>query len=198
MSDMPMHASRPVSRRTVAKGMAWAVPAVAVAGALPAHAVSGTVTVTNTSACKAPGGSCSLYWKGYAIGFTVTNNTTWTIRINFDCVTDTTLGGVATPMEIYSTPAWEVAPGQSQTVYIGVADQGASPETSISGTVHYTWWSPDETPADCQYGSAPFSAADTPPCDSGTTGQDSNCPPTATGTMAEYDTVTCGTNPSCP
>ena len=37
-----------VGRRTVAKGAAWAVPAVAVAGAAPAHAASGITTTTTT------------------------------------------------------------------------------------------------------------------------------------------------------
>ena len=37
-----------VGRRTVAKGAAWAVPAVAVAGATPAHAASGITTTTTT------------------------------------------------------------------------------------------------------------------------------------------------------
>ena len=34
-----------VSRRTLAKGAAWSVPAVAVAGAAPAYAVSPTTTL---------------------------------------------------------------------------------------------------------------------------------------------------------
>ena len=37
-----------VGRRTLAKGAAWAVPAIAVAGAAPAHAASGITTTTTT------------------------------------------------------------------------------------------------------------------------------------------------------
>ena len=51
--------SRGISRRTLVKGTAWAVPAVAVASAAPAMALSGGgPTLTILQACKQPGGSC--------------------------------------------------------------------------------------------------------------------------------------------
>lgn len=186
-----------VTRRTVVKGAAWAVPAIAVASAMPAMAVSGYVTVTPLSACKSPGNSCSVYYKGYALGFTVTNNTPVQIQIFADCVTNGKLGGVDTPLSVYATPSWYIAAGQSQTIYLGVSDQGSSPQTSISGIVQFTWWAPGEVPLDCTRAVAPFSAADTPPCGAvGATGQNQHCPPTATGTEAP-NVNSCGANPAC-
>jgi hypothetical protein len=63
-----------VSRRTVAKGLAWSVPVVVVATAAPAHAASGVPPkVTITSACKYPGNSCRPRPKGYSFFGTVAN-----------------------------------------------------------------------------------------------------------------------------
>jgi hypothetical protein len=66
--------SRGVSRRTVAKAMAWAVPVIAVATPVPAYAASGSDVelAGNGAACKLPGNSGSLY-KGYALGFSANN-----------------------------------------------------------------------------------------------------------------------------
>jgi hypothetical protein len=46
-----------ISRRTVVKGAAWSVPAIAVAGAAPAMAVSGGLVSFTGQACKLPGNS---------------------------------------------------------------------------------------------------------------------------------------------
>ena len=47
-----------ISRRTVTKAMAWAVPAIAIAAPAPAFAISGEPpTVTIGQACKLPGNS---------------------------------------------------------------------------------------------------------------------------------------------
>ena len=77
-----------VSRRTVAKGMAWSVPAVAVASAAPVFAASGAPpTPAVGEACKLPGNSaqgCADVFAGlpgldpskaFAIPLLVTNNT---------------------------------------------------------------------------------------------------------------------------
>ena len=64
---------RRISRRTVAKGMEWAVPVIAVAAPVPAYAASrGGILTGNDAACKLPGNSQSLY-KGYALGFSAQN-----------------------------------------------------------------------------------------------------------------------------
>ena len=76
-----------VSRRTVTKAMAWAVPVIAIATPVPAFAASGGPPgVAVGVACKLPGGSnanCSNVvgipgisgTKGFAIPLRITNNT---------------------------------------------------------------------------------------------------------------------------
>lgn len=77
-----------ISRRTLAKGAAWAVPAVAVAAAAPARAASGgPPRVTVLDACKQPGNSCNTgqrpfgFVKGYTFTVRIDNPTTEDIYI---------------------------------------------------------------------------------------------------------------------
>jgi len=57
---MDTNAHSTVSRRTLAKGAAWAVPVIAVAAAAPAQAASGDEpTLAFVGACKFPGNSCN-------------------------------------------------------------------------------------------------------------------------------------------
>ena len=62
-----------ISRRTVAKGMAWSVPAVALAVAAPAYAASPCtpVPLTRGASCKCPGGSDRFKF-GYILQICVT------------------------------------------------------------------------------------------------------------------------------
>jgi hypothetical protein len=85
---------RGVSRRTVAKAMAWAMPAIAISAAVPAYAASQAILHATGAACKLPGNSGSLY-KGYAIGFTATNPLGDALVISIDSVilNGTSLGG---------------------------------------------------------------------------------------------------------
>lgn len=89
MTDLS-HTARP-TRRTVAKGAAWAVPAVAVLGVAPTAAAS-QVCANNTcftgSAWKLPGNSTSgcpgvtvSTSKGYVFGMTTTNPTTGCVYV---------------------------------------------------------------------------------------------------------------------
>jgi hypothetical protein len=61
------------SRRTVAKGAAWAVPVIAVSAAAPALASSGGIIVQfdPDASCKYPGQSTTFKW-GYKLVFNVT------------------------------------------------------------------------------------------------------------------------------
>ncbi|WP_220489357.1 hypothetical protein [Tessaracoccus sp. MC1679] len=64
---MAFDSAAPINRRTVAKGIAWSVPAVAVAGAAPAFAASRCVpkpVVDGTKSCKKAGSeqSYKLYF----------------------------------------------------------------------------------------------------------------------------------------
>ena len=65
MSDNETTTSEPgqISRRTLAKGVAWAVPAVAVASAAPAHAASVTTTTTTVAQCVSEIANTSRHWE---------------------------------------------------------------------------------------------------------------------------------------
>lgn len=75
-----------VSRRTVTKAMAWAVPVVAVSAAVPAHAASQIMFDLNGNGCKLPGNSNSTY-KGYAFALTIDNSSTIAITVNITSIT---------------------------------------------------------------------------------------------------------------
>ena len=74
-----------ISRRTITKGAAWAIPAVPIVLATPAYASSGGGPSGKfLAACKQPGGSCNKdygFVKGYTFTFSITNTTTKTIYI---------------------------------------------------------------------------------------------------------------------
>lgn len=73
-------ATKPVSRRTVAKGAAWAAPVILGGVAAPAYAASGPApTLSIGGACKAPGNSCNPFVKGYVVTMTITNTSNKTI-----------------------------------------------------------------------------------------------------------------------
>lgn len=83
-----------ISRRTLAKGVAWAVPAVAVASAAPAYAVSGTTTTTTTRPpCVGDIGSTGgTYPVTYDLSGCTPDGTHWDFRLTItataqpDCV----------------------------------------------------------------------------------------------------------------
>jgi hypothetical protein len=77
MSELEEPTPTGISRRTVTKAMAWAVPAIAIAAPVPAFAGAsqGTLTLTG-AACKLPGNSSAPYSTNGAVYlFTVTNTT---------------------------------------------------------------------------------------------------------------------------
>jgi len=106
-----------ISRRTIAKGAAWAVPVVAVAAAAPAMAASGgPPTFTPGTACKNPGNSCAVHPKGYTLPFTVTNSSPRTIYITavtYENVVGTSLTFVYAPPP---TLPITLLPGSSQVI----------------------------------------------------------------------------------
>ncbi|MEV1128806.1 hypothetical protein [Agromyces sp. NPDC049794] len=77
-----------VSRRTVAKAMAWSVPAVALAVPTPAYAASPGVIELSGLGCKLPGASNDAY-KGYAFRGTLSNTTNAQVSVS---ITDMDLG----------------------------------------------------------------------------------------------------------
>jgi hypothetical protein len=80
-----------ISRRTVTKAMAWAVPVIAVAAPVPAYAASQIMFDFNGEGCKLPGNSNTIF-KGYAFALSINNNSTVPITIT---ITSITLNGVS-------------------------------------------------------------------------------------------------------
>ena len=74
MSDIEFEEpQKGISRRTVTKAMAWAVPVIAVAAPVPAFAVSGGIIEFSGDGCKLPGNSQDFY-KGYIFRMTAQND----------------------------------------------------------------------------------------------------------------------------
>lgn len=88
MSELEEQPTGGISRRTVTKAMAWAVPAIAIAAPVPAFAASGGSFDLSGLGCKLPGNSNSTY-KGYAFRLSITNTTNNAITLN---VTEIKLG----------------------------------------------------------------------------------------------------------
>jgi hypothetical protein len=84
-----------ISRRTVAKAMAWAIPVVAVSASVPAYAASQQIITLDGRGCKLPGNSDDLV-KGYALGCVASNtfNEDITIRLDFITLNGEDLGDV--------------------------------------------------------------------------------------------------------
>lgn len=172
-------APRP-ARRTIVKGAAWAVPAVAVASATPAFAASPPEIIDwdASSACKIPGNSMGYcYNKGYVLWATFENPTGKDLTI---CVTGMNVGGIGQcivgladtdvscntsigtcftlpaggtrHIAIYSNAATDSA-SNTVTVYFTYADSGNPPQNGdTSGTVTGGSWSGDTGQGSCSHG----------------------------------------------
>lgn len=118
--------------------MAWAVPAVAIAAPVPAFASSGTITIESIGACKSPGqgNNCPDWNKGYILGFSVTNTHTHAITITFFNLRMS--AGIDGTWVLFNNVV-EVAAGATETVAIGLDNNGTSEQTSGSGLVDASW-----------------------------------------------------------
>ena len=86
-----------ISRRRVTQGVAWAVPAIAIAAPVPAFAgASQGILRLEGTGCKLPGASNDIY-KGYAFNLTATNprsDIDYCIRIDSVTLNGDDLGAV--------------------------------------------------------------------------------------------------------
>lgn len=138
-----------VSRRTVTKAMAWAVPAIAIAAPVPAFAASGgPPDVAVGEACKLPGASatkkCEELFAGlpgldpekaFAIPLLVTNNTSKTIVLK-PSITITSSGLPFTVVGIVPTYCTDILPGDSVKVIVYAnSDNSANQSVTIGLTV---------------------------------------------------------------
>lgn len=131
-----------VSRRTVTKAMAWAVPAIAIAAPVPAFAGAsqGILTLDGTG-CKLPGNSNPTY-KGYAFNINVSNTTAniyYSIRILSVTLDGSSLGAAAivnmTTCGLLPNPVC-IAPGQTLT-NLALVTAGAGSSSNGQLIVNY-------------------------------------------------------------
>lgn len=158
-------ANKRVGRRTIAKGAAWTVPAIAVAAPVAAAAASGEPTVTSTGkACKLPGASCVRQVgvrKGYAIAVIICHDFYEPVTFDWGQATGTLCGDV----KIWSVgpDPLTVDPGTPtcRPFTIGLDGEPNSQNCPIDGSVPYTWSTPSGNSGS---GTLYFSAPSTPPC----------------------------------
>ncbi|WP_426323447.1 hypothetical protein [Microbacterium sp. E-13] len=175
-----------VSRRTVTKAMAWAVPAIAIAAPAPAFAISGSPPrVVIGQACKLPGASnqgCGDVYancpgldtnKAYAFPIQITNTDDQTIYItDVDITTAGTLDfDVRCISPAFCTP---IAAGATIKILV-YANSNNSANTEEDVTLTVTWGhsvdttggtctltDPDHTPVVA----GPVHVSSFPPCSS--------------------------------
>lgn len=157
-----------ITRRTVAKGMAWSVPAVAVAAAAPAFAASKIITVEAVgSACKHPGNP-----KWYHFTFAFTNGSGVDVTVT---LTSMVVNGVSRP----TSPSTITANANSTTCYYidgGLFDDSANG----TATLNFEY---QDTNGETVSGSITTSFNDLPPCGTGADpgGNPQSNPPHANG-----------------
>lgn len=153
-----------ISRRTVTKAMAWAVPAVAVAATVPLAAASPIVTVTDAGdACKLPGNSCSSagWSKGYLQPLQICNNSTQNLTVEITEPAVLSFNGVPTPFT--PVPAsFTIPAGDCHRVVLNINTQNNSQNSTISGVLNWTWTAGDGQTGD---GQTEIYTAATPPCE---------------------------------
>ena len=165
-----------INRRTVTKGIAWSVPAVAVAGAAPAFAASIIVTTRAGYAVKLPGNSCNSTngsVKGYGMNVEICTNQTGEVQIDLGSAQVYTAGsdtpengsGWAGPTPWNTTPEGVItipAGVRCVTVLVGIDRQGNSMNQAIKGTISYTATAVGEDPVQ---GTIKFYSPTTPPAE---------------------------------
>ncbi|WP_370891361.1 hypothetical protein [Janibacter sp. GXQ6167] len=129
--------TRPITRRTLTKGVAWAAPVLAIGVAAPAYATSGPApTFTFIKACKSPGDSCKVFPKGYEFRFTVCNpgtETIWLYTVTYTATgTNLKLIHASPPLPI------RVDPGGCREVVFR-ADSSNSANQDFQATMTVTW-----------------------------------------------------------
>jgi hypothetical protein len=131
-----------ISRRTVTRAIAWAVPVIAVAAPVPAFAASQAALGLTGDACKLPGNSDSRF-KGYVFGVTAQNTFDVPITIQIDrlILNGTDLGQVAilnlNPCEALGVSAFTI-PAKTTFSKIAFLTENAANSENGSLTISYT------------------------------------------------------------
>jgi hypothetical protein len=152
----PGGAGRTISRRTVAKGAAWSVPAVLIAKSTPALAASPPIVIDfgDSTACKLPGNSWGSagYNKGYVLWgqFVNTLDTTVSFRVTDivvggidQCLVGVTNPALPTPCPPQTIDCITLGPNEEQ-VY-GVFSNASTDSSSTDVAVSIEYWVGDST-----------------------------------------------------
>lgn len=179
MSELQEPTPTGISRRTVTKAMAWAVPVVAIAAPVPAFAASGgPPTGVFNGACKLPGNACgNVFIKGYVLQFTLSNNTGEDVYLynqaGFQIFVDENINpditlvfqAAALPNGTIVSFPYLFPANSTLIVILNAGTNENSAQSSIGGTVSFPWGhnptppDPDNHPPFV----VPFFAAVTPP-----------------------------------
>ena len=139
-------ATQPISRRNVAKGIAWTAPLIIGATAAPAYASSGgPPTISIGGACKAPGNSCNPFVKGYIVTMTITNSShrdVWLYVSPTITVTGTDLAlgyaGYSVGGGALQTGNIKIPAGEYVTVQLNTTSQNSA-NKAFDLTLSFTW-----------------------------------------------------------
>lgn len=170
---------RRISRRTIAKGAAWAIPAVPLVVATPAYATSAPgPTGKFVGACKQPGGSCDNFTKGFTFVLEIhnpssiplyvypTNNGTLnpTFRVLASSKSGATFTYASASQYIPGTPptvggllpaAFQIAAGQTLRIMIDAGSNQNSGNFSVQGYLGMAWGHTSTPGADPDHTYAP-------------------------------------------
>lgn len=138
-----------ISRRTVTKAMAWAVPVIAVSAAVPAYAASQINFNLTGQGCKLPGNSNSIF-KGYAFALSIQNSSTVMVTIEILSITlngedlgDTGLVDLVPTPATFDDNPFTLSPGEQFPDAALVTENAAN---SANGTLTITYTINDGTP----------------------------------------------------
>lgn len=133
MSDFDEQPDTGISRRTVTKAMAWAVPAIAIAAPVPAFAGASQDFVTFTGrACKDPGGGQNKF---YYFQVKITNSSQNALTVDFTGVVVNGVNGDASTItpNPYQVPAYTEC---VVTLRFGVFPDSANGSATLSYSVN--------------------------------------------------------------
>ena len=193
---------RSVSRRTLAKGAAWSVPAVALASAAPALAssIQTPPTVTVGDACKYPGNSCDGYKKAYRVYMSICNPSPvdiWIYEIA-SSIEGTTLEFLNTEPAL---PVKIPANNGCVTLVYRAGDENSANRKGFTLNVVVSW-SHSANPANDPYTHQPVTVsktyASTPPGCCGTDASTSAAPAAKSSTSSSSGSISASSSTAAP
>lgn len=197
---MAFDSPAPISRRTVAKGIAWTAPAVAIAGTAPAFAVSRPpieVDFGNSTACKIPGKAYGdlCYANGYVLWGAFNNNTSLDATVTLTTITVGVVERCVVSLMDYDykcetlrAKTFTIAAGDTRYIAIFTNTSSDASSTTVTAALSYTLTgqSPATTIQSGTVTGEPWQGSCNFPARAGSTCNDSkDTPPSACNTGCE-------------